>query len=125
MKKLLFLFGVLLTVSLNAQVDKDSIVGTWVHVDDQGRAQKLVITIDSVTVVGQSLRYGSTDIWDTVSYSGRYTIINGNTLHVIYWDDPREEQFYEIIKQENGTMTVQLRVPIKKKHGDSKIYKRE
>lgn len=125
MKIILLVFVFLIGSQLSAQIQQDSIIGTWIHLDDKGRAHKLVITKDSLTVIGQSLQYGSNDIWDTVSYTGRYAIIEGNILHVIYWDDPREEQFYEIIKQENGTMTVQLRVPIKKKLGDPRLYRKE
>jgi hypothetical protein len=108
MKKFLLLFALMCTVRGFAQLQKDSIIGVWEYIDKDNKSQKLVITEDSVTVIAQVARYPDYKTWDVVTYTGKYTIINDSTIHVIYWDNPREEQFYHVLKMGNGKMLVQL-----------------
>lgn len=125
MKKILLIISLLCTVSGFAQLQKDSIIGVWEYIDKDDHSQKLVITEDSVTVITQVLVYPDNKTWTTVTYTGKYAIINDSTIHVIYWDNPREEQFYHVIKMGNGKMLVQLNGQRKSKlTGERRDYTR-
>lgn len=125
MKHIVLLFLLANCIPAWSQITTDSVVGTWVWVDKEGKDQKLVITPDSVTVIHQYLVAPENKVWKTMSYTGRYTIVDGDMLHVIFWDDPREEQFYLIEKIKDGTITLVLDVPKRKTSGEKRIYKKE
>jgi len=123
MKHLLLLLLIIISIPAFSQITSDSVTGTWVHVDNQGVEQKLVITGDSVTVFTQYQSGQDSNEWLTISYTGSYTIEKGDKIHVIFNEKPREEAYYKVIRAEDGSLQIAVPALDKKKKVDL-IYKR-
>jgi hypothetical protein len=107
-----------------SQITTDSVAGTWVNTNTSGKEQKLVITTDSVTVVQPYKTAPGSNEWKTVTYSGSYTIEKGNTIHVIFNEDPREEAFYKIVRAQDGSLQIVVET-FEKRKKTGVIYKRQ
>lgn len=124
MKKLIAACVLLINIQLSAQLTKDSVIGTWEYYDNDSQLQQLIITQDSVTVVARVPVYPENKTWTTVTYSGSYTIIDGKIIHVVFYEDPREESFYHVTHFQNGEMEVVLNDSAKHKRGKNLKYRR-
>lgn len=124
MKYILLLVLVVISVPAFSQITNDSVVGTWVHIDQHGVEQKLVISKDSVTVITQYQSAQDSNEWITNTYTGVYTIEKGDKIHVIFNDKPREEAFYKVIRGEDGSLQIVVEAHEKKKKVQQ-IYKRQ
>lgn len=123
MKHILLLCLLALSGSAFGQITNDSVVGTWTHFDEKGVEQKLVITKDSVTVMHESQSTEDSNEWLTISYTGPYTIEKGNRIHVIFNDQPREEAYYKVVRDEDGTLQILVQSADKKGKVEL-VYKR-
>jgi hypothetical protein len=123
-KQIQLLLFIVCSVPVFGQITSDSIVGTWTNTSSAKGKQQLIFTSDSVTVYSEYPNPDDSNEWLTTSYSGPYSIIKGDQIHVIFNDKPREEAFYKVVRAEDGSLQIIVEALDKKKKLNH-IYKRE